>query len=97
MNAIATEDNEKTNIRAKLESAIERAKDACERLEEKTVAATKPSFSNAGSTTNSDSKGSDQMEWETFAIWVFVAFSFAALVFAGYIIWAKCNGRLSFF
>ena len=39
MNAIATEDNEKTNIRAKLESAIERAKDACGRLEEKTVAA----------------------------------------------------------
>ena len=39
MNAISTEDNEKTNIRAKLESAIEKAKDACERLEEKTVAA----------------------------------------------------------
>jgi len=41
MNAIATEDNEKTNIRAKLESAIEKAKDACERLEGKTVAAAK--------------------------------------------------------
>ena len=41
MNAIATEDNEKTNIRAKLEGAIEKAKDACERLEEKTVAAAK--------------------------------------------------------
>lgn len=41
MNAIATEDNEKTNIRAKLESAIAKAKDACERLEEKTVAAAK--------------------------------------------------------
>jgi ElaB/YqjD/DUF883 family membrane-anchored ribosome-binding protein len=41
MNAIATEDNEKTNIRAKLESAIEKAKDTCERLEEKTVAAAK--------------------------------------------------------
>ena len=41
MNAIATEDNEKTNIRAKLESAIEKAKDICERLEEKTVAAAK--------------------------------------------------------
>ena len=41
MNAIATEDNEKTNIRAKLESAIEKAKDACKRLEEKTVAAAK--------------------------------------------------------
>jgi ElaB/YqjD/DUF883 family membrane-anchored ribosome-binding protein len=41
MNAITTEDNEKTNIRAKLESAIEKAKDTCERLEEKTVAAAK--------------------------------------------------------
>jgi ElaB/YqjD/DUF883 family membrane-anchored ribosome-binding protein len=41
MNAISTEDNEKTNIRAKLEGAIEKAKDACERLEEKTVAAAK--------------------------------------------------------
>ena len=41
MNAIATEDNEKTNIRAKLESAVEKAKEACERLEEKTVAAAK--------------------------------------------------------
>ena len=41
MNAIATEDNEKTKIRAKLENAIEKAKDTCERLEEKTVAAAK--------------------------------------------------------
>jgi ElaB/YqjD/DUF883 family membrane-anchored ribosome-binding protein len=39
MNAIATENNEKSNIRAKLESSIEKAKDACKRLEEKTVAA----------------------------------------------------------
>lgn len=41
MNAIATEDNEKTNIRTKLQSVIEKAKDTCERLEEKTVAAAK--------------------------------------------------------
>ncbi len=41
MNAIPTEDNEKTNIRAKLESAVERAKEVCESLEEKTVAAAK--------------------------------------------------------
>src|SRR5437899_9796628 len=41
MNTIATEDNEKTDIRAKLEGAIEKAKDACKRLEEKTVAAAK--------------------------------------------------------
>jgi len=39
MNAILTEENEKTNIRAKLGSAMEKAKDACERLEGKTVAA----------------------------------------------------------
>ena len=41
MNTIATEDNQKTNIGAKLESAIDKAKDACERLEQKTVAAAK--------------------------------------------------------
>jgi ElaB/YqjD/DUF883 family membrane-anchored ribosome-binding protein len=41
MNALALEDNEKSEIRIKLESAIEKAKDACERLEEKTVAAAK--------------------------------------------------------
>lgn len=41
MNAISTEDNEKTHIRAKLENAIGKAKDACERLEEKTLAAAK--------------------------------------------------------
>lgn len=33
--------NEKSEVRAKLEAAIEKAKDACERLEEKTVAAAK--------------------------------------------------------
>ncbi len=41
MNTLITEDNEKTNIRAKLESAVEKAKDVCERLEQKTVAAAK--------------------------------------------------------
>jgi ElaB/YqjD/DUF883 family membrane-anchored ribosome-binding protein len=41
MNALALEDNEKSEIRVKLESAIEKAKHACERLEEKTVAAAK--------------------------------------------------------
>jgi len=41
MNALTTEDNEKTNIRAKLEEAIEKAKGACQRLEEKTLAAAK--------------------------------------------------------
>ncbi|HEY5909512.1 MAG TPA: hypothetical protein VJA21_02790 [Verrucomicrobiae bacterium] len=41
MDTLITEDNEKTNIRAKLEDAIEKAKGACQRLEEKTVAAAK--------------------------------------------------------
>ena len=41
MNALALENNEKSEIRVKLESAIEKAKDACERLEGKTVAAAK--------------------------------------------------------
>ena len=41
MNALTTEDKEKTKIRAKLEEAIEKAKGACQRLEEKTLAAAK--------------------------------------------------------
>jgi len=47
-------------------------------------------ISDAGSATNSGSTSSDLLNWEMFAIWVFVVFSFAALVFAGYVIWAKC-------
>jgi ElaB/YqjD/DUF883 family membrane-anchored ribosome-binding protein len=41
MNTIEREDNEKSEIRAKLDSAIQKAKETCERLEEKTVAAAK--------------------------------------------------------
>ena len=41
MNAIAIQENEKVNIRAKLDSAIEKTKDVCEGLQEKTVAAAK--------------------------------------------------------
>ena len=41
MNTIAIEDNEKTDLRVKLENAVAKAKDACERLEQKTVAAAK--------------------------------------------------------
>ena len=41
MNALALEDNEKSEIRVKLESAVEKAKGACERLEEKTMTAAK--------------------------------------------------------
>ncbi len=41
MEATERADSEKTELRARLEAAIERAKAACERLEEKTVAAAK--------------------------------------------------------
>ena len=36
---------------------------------------------------------SPHRNWEMFAIWSFVVFSFAALFFVGYVIWAKCNVR----
>ncbi len=41
MTTLITKDNEKTNVRGKLEDAIDKAKSACQRLEEKTVAAAK--------------------------------------------------------
>ncbi len=41
MNASEREDNEKSELRTKLETAIQKAKEACERLEEKTAAAAK--------------------------------------------------------
>jgi ElaB/YqjD/DUF883 family membrane-anchored ribosome-binding protein len=41
METTETGDNEKSELRAKLEAAIEKAKVACESLEEKTVAAAK--------------------------------------------------------
>jgi len=39
------------------------------------------------------SNKSSHLNWEMFAIWSVVVVSFAALFAAGYIIWAKCNGR----
>jgi ElaB/YqjD/DUF883 family membrane-anchored ribosome-binding protein len=41
MEAIERGDNEKSELRARLEPAVEKAKVACERMEEKTVAAAK--------------------------------------------------------
>jgi len=41
MNTLEREDTTKSDLQVKLESAIERAKNACERLEEKTAAAAK--------------------------------------------------------
>ena len=34
----------------------------------------------------------DRSDWEMVALWCFVLVSFAAFFFAGYVIWAKCNG-----
>jgi len=34
-----------------------------------------------------------RLNWEMLVIWSFVVFSFAALFFAGYVIWAKCQVR----
>jgi hypothetical protein len=36
---------------------------------------------------------SNHLSWEVLAIWGFVIFTFAGLIFAFYVIWAKCNGR----
>ena len=41
MNTTITEGNDRADIRAKLEAAVEKAKQTCERLEQKTVAAAK--------------------------------------------------------
>lgn len=39
------------------------------------------------------SNKSSRLNWEMLALWSFVAVSFAALFFAGYVIWVKCPGR----
>jgi len=33
----------------------------------------------------------NRSSWEMFALWSFVIFCFAALLVAGYAIWAKCH------
>jgi hypothetical protein len=33
------------------------------------------------------------LNWEMFAIWSFVVVSFAAFFVAGYVMWAKCQGK----
>jgi len=37
------------------------------------------------------SNKSSHLNWEMLVIWSFVVVSFAALFFAGYVIWAKCQ------
>lgn len=34
----------------------------------------------------------NRLDWQMVALWIFVAVSFAAFVFAGYLIWAKSRG-----
>ena len=46
-------------------------------------------ISNTGSATGSGPRSSDRLNWEMLAICAFVVFSFAALVFAGYLLWVK--------
>jgi ElaB/YqjD/DUF883 family membrane-anchored ribosome-binding protein len=41
METLETRENEKSELRAKLENAVEKAREACVRLEEKTAAAAK--------------------------------------------------------
>ena len=47
-------------------------------------------ISNANCAIRSGLEGSDRLHWEMLALWIFVVFSFAALVLAGYLVWAKC-------
>ncbi len=42
------------------------------------------------SATTRDCRDGGLLNWEMLGLWVFVLFSFAALVFAGYLVWAKC-------
>ena len=36
---------------------------------------------------------SNHLNWGMIAFWGFVIFTFAGLIFALYVIWAKCNGN----
>lgn len=36
---------------------------------------------------------SNHLNWEMIAFWSFVIFTFAAVIFAFYVIWTKCNGK----
>lgn len=38
----------------------------------------------------------NRLDWQMVALWIFVAVSFAAFVFAGYLLWAKCRGTSPF-
>ena len=48
------------------------------------------------SATPPNCKSGGRLNWEMLALWIFAVFSFAALIFAGYVIWAKCDGTPPF-
>jgi hypothetical protein len=46
--------------------------------------------------TRPPSDRANPLAWELIASWILVLLSFAALIFAVYVIWAKCEGHFSF-
>ena len=72
--------------RATLTGRVSGIRASC-RLEHdsKPLAATAPNCRSGG-----------RVNWEILALWIFVMFSFAALAFAVYLIWAKCDGPPAF-
>jgi len=71
--------------RPQLSQESRRARDPCEPPATEQPPASEPV---AGEPRDSD--------WQMVALWIFVAVSFAPLLFAGYVIWAKCKGTSSF-
>lgn len=45
-----------------------------------------------GTTPASPAGRGSRVDWQMLALWIFVAASFAALLFMGYVIWTKCHG-----
>lgn len=52
--------------------------------------------SNAPSATNPSCRSGGGLDWEMLALCIFLVFSFAALVFAICLIWAKCESPSGF-
>ncbi len=45
--------------------------------------------------TECGSSRASRLDWKGIAFWSFVLFSFAALIFALYVVWTKCCGSSS--
>jgi hypothetical protein len=43
--------------------------------------------------TECDGRRASRLDWKGIAFWSFVVLSFAALIFALYVIWTKCDGN----